>query len=218
MFWSGIPLREEKGQEARAYGIADGEATPQVLVLRVQVRELGKPKFFFFHEHTREWEMLSKGRDTLDHELVDALRFEGICDGLGDENSQHDRPSISEGVRQLEHDHRQGNRRSGDARQSGCCANHRIQPWNHARPIRFARRKYGRGRPTPMRVLHRQSDDATGACADAEGRDEDPRGDFDAEGHDGESSLYDQRDCDHAHDGEGLRAGIERAEARVGIW
>lgn len=47
-FWSGIPLREEKGQEARAYGIADGEATPQVLVLRVQVRELGKPKFDFF--------------------------------------------------------------------------------------------------------------------------------------------------------------------------
>lgn len=36
-----------KGQKARAYGIADGEATPYVLVLRVQVRELGKPIYFF---------------------------------------------------------------------------------------------------------------------------------------------------------------------------
>ena len=82
--------------------------------------------------------MSGKRRDALDHEFVDALRFEGICDGLGDENGQHDRPSISEGVRQLEHDHRERNRRSRDARQCGGCANHRIQPWNNAPLIRFA--------------------------------------------------------------------------------
>ena len=69
-----------------------------------------------------------------------------------------------------------------------------------------------------MGVLHRQSHDATGAGADAKGRDEDSCGDFDAEGHDGEGSLYDQRDCDHAHDVERLRAGVKRADARVGIW
>jgi len=69
-----------------------------------------------------------------------------------------------------------------------------------------------------MRVLHGQSHDAAGACADAKRRDEDSRGDFDAEGHDGEGSLYDQRDCDHAHDLERLFARVKHAEARVGIW
>jgi hypothetical protein len=44
----------EKEQKARAYGIADGEATPQVLVFRVQVWELGKPKKKRFPVSTQE--------------------------------------------------------------------------------------------------------------------------------------------------------------------
>lgn len=42
--WSGI---SEKGVEKfRTYDIADCESTPQVLVLCIQIRELGKPIFF----------------------------------------------------------------------------------------------------------------------------------------------------------------------------
>src|SRR6266850_2364240 len=76
-----------------------------------------------------ELEMPAKGggreeEDVLNHEFVDALGFEGICHRLRDEDSQHDRHGICEGVRQLEHDLGQRNRRSRDARQRGCCANH----------------------------------------------------------------------------------------------
>jgi hypothetical protein len=68
-----------------------------------------------------------------------------------------------------------------------------------------------------MGILHCQSHDTAGACANAKGRDKDARGDFDAEGHDGEGSLYDQCDSDHAHDLECLFAGVNHAETGVSI-
>ena len=58
-----------------------------------------------FHEYINE--SLISRCDILNHEFVDAFRFEGVGYGLGNEDSQHDWHSIRESVRQLEHDHRQ---------------------------------------------------------------------------------------------------------------
>ena len=73
------------------------------------------------------------------------------------------------------------------------------------------------GRPTPSCVLYGQPNDPAGACADTKGRDKNTSRDLDAERHNGEGSLNDERNRDHPHNRERLRAGVEHAEARVGI-
>lgn len=153
----------------------------------------------------------------LDHEFVDAFGFEGVRHGFGDEDGQHDRHGVRERVRQLEHDHRERNGRPRDARQRGRGTDHGVQPWDDARRVRAARCEHGRGGPAPLRVLHCEPDDAAGAGADPEGRDEDPRGELDPECHDCQGGLDDHRDEDHAHHLEGVFAWVEHAEARVGI-
>lgn len=43
-------------------------------------------------------------RDVLDDEVVYAFGFQGICHGLRDQDGQHDRYCVGEGVCELKHD------------------------------------------------------------------------------------------------------------------
>ena len=81
-FVSGLP-KEQIVQ--RTYNVVDLESTPNVVMLRVEIRELRK----------------------LDDEIINPLGFQSIRDGLRDEHCEHHRDGICQGISELEHDDRE---------------------------------------------------------------------------------------------------------------
>ena len=79
--------------------------------------------------------------------------------------------------------------------------------------------------PTTRRDVRKHNPDATQRASRGRGRrvrtskrrDEDARGDLDAERDDGERALDEHREEDRADDGRGLRRGVEHAQARVRV-
>lgn len=84
--------------ENDAYYINDLLINPAVIVLRIQIGELGEPE-----SGPSETE-IGAYSDLLDNKIIDSLRLQSICDCLCHQYRKHDRNRISQRIGELEHD------------------------------------------------------------------------------------------------------------------